>query len=133
MPKFGKRSRTRLAQTHPDIQRLFKEVIKHYDCSVLEGHRNKKKQNEAFKKGTSKLQWPDGNHNELPSLAADVAPYPVSFKETPKNIARFYHFVGYVLATAQRLGIKIRCGADWDGDKDFSDQSFDDLPHFELI
>lgn len=50
-----------------------------------------------------------------------------------KNLCRFYHFAGFVLATAARLGTPIRWGGDWDGDGDFMDQTFDDLVHFELL
>jgi hypothetical protein len=30
------------------------------------------------------------------------------------------------------MGIGLRWGGDWDSDKDFSDQNFDDLVHWEL-
>jgi len=131
MPKFGKTSTARLATCHPDLQRLFNEVIKNYDCSILQGVRSKEEQDEYFF-GTpqrSKVQWPNSKHNKTPSMAVDVAPYPIDWD----NTNRFYHFAGYVLATADQMGIKIRFGGDWDSDKDFSDQTFNDLPHFELI
>ena len=41
MPTFGKSSIIALESAHPDLQRLFREVIKHVDCKVLEGHRDK--------------------------------------------------------------------------------------------
>ena len=78
-------------------------------------------------------------NNQQPSLAVDVVPYPIDWgeagteSEKRKAIARFYHFAGYVLRTAEKMDISIRWGGDWDGDKDFSDQSFDDLPHWELL
>jgi peptidoglycan L-alanyl-D-glutamate endopeptidase CwlK len=40
MPQFGKDSLTKLSTCHPDLQKLFNEVIKHYDCTILEGHRS---------------------------------------------------------------------------------------------
>ena len=129
MPEFGKRSRDQLATAHPDLQRLFNEVIKHYDCAVIIGHRGEQAQNEAVEHGMSKLKWPDSPHNKTPSQAVDVAPYPVDWK----NIKSFYHFAGYVKAVADQLGIAIRWGGDWDGDFDLTDQNFFDLPHFELI
>ncbi len=139
MPKFGKTSRERLETCHPDIIRLFNEVVKEYDCSILEGYRGEEKQNEMFATGKSKLKFPLGKHNSKPSKAVDVAPYPINWgdegtsSQRQKAVARFYHFAGYVLAKADSLGIKVRWGGDWDGDKDFSDQKFDDLVHFELI
>lgn len=129
MPTFGKRSKMLLATADQRLQDLFNEVIKHYDCAVIEGHRDEAKQNEAFKLGMSKLNWPNSPHNKTPSMAVDVAPYPVDWTD----IKRFYHFAGYVLAVANQLGIKIRHGGDWDQDLDFKDQTFFDLPHFELV
>lgn len=139
MPKFSATSKARLATCHPDLQRLFNKVIETYDCSILDGRRGKEEQNKAFDEGRSKVQYPNSNHNQTPSLAVDVAPYPVIWpdeekrpKEYVKDMARFYHFMGYVKAKADEMGIKIRCGGDWDGDFNFKDQNFDDLPHFEL-
>ena len=40
---------------------------------------------------------------------------------------------GYIQATADKLGIKIRWGGDWDSDGDLDDQTFMDLGHFELV
>ena len=31
------------------------------------------------------------------------------------------------------MNIKLRWGGDWNDNKDFSDQTFDDLVHFELV
>lgn len=140
MPRFGSTSTKNLKTADQKLQNLFKEVVKTYDCKVICGHRTKAKQNKAFNSGKSKVQWPNSKHNSYPSLAVDVAPYPVkwpapgqSLKEFTKNTGRFYQFVGYVRRTAEQMGIKIRCGADWDGDFEIKDQNFDDLPHFELV
>lgn len=128
MPKFSARSRQNLSECHPDLQRLFNEVIKHYDCTVTDGHRGKEEQNKAYSKGWSKLKFPKSKHNKKPSLAADVVPYPINYKDK----ARLYHFGGYVLAVADQLGIKVRWGGNWDSDSELHDQSFFDLPHWEL-
>lgn len=129
MPKFGKKSEERLATCHVDLQRLFNEVIKHYDCTVLCGHRGKDEQDEAVRTGVSKLAWPNSKHNSLPSKAIDVVPFPIDWND----MTRFYHFGGFVLAVAKQLGIKIRWGGDWNGDLKFRDEKFKDLPHFELV
>lgn len=127
--KFGQRSMQNLNECHPDLQKLFSEVIKHIDCSVIEGHRGEYTQNLYYHSGKSKLKFPQSKHNQTPSLAADVVPYPIDWIDR----GRFYHFVGFVRGIASQLGIRIRCGADWDGDNSFKDQSFHDLPHFELV
>lgn len=129
MPEFGPRSERALETAHPDLQRLFCEVIKHYDCSVLEGHRGQVAQEEAVQKGLSKTHWPDSKHNKVPSLAVDVAPWPIDWNDTQ----RFYHFAGFVKGIAAMMNIPIRQGCDWDGDSDLKDQTFMDLPHVELL
>ncbi len=48
MPQFGRRSKEQLSSCHPDLQKLFNEVIKHYDCTILEGHRSNEDQLKAF-------------------------------------------------------------------------------------
>lgn len=128
MPKFSSRSKHELQSCCLDLQELFKEVVKHYDCTIIQGYRGAEEQARYFASGKSTLEYPNSKHNKRPSRAVDVAPYPINW--TDKN--RFYHFAGYVQAVADTMGLKIRWGGDWDGDKDFSDQSFDDLVHFEV-
>lgn len=127
--KFGKRSLKNLSEADPKLQALFHEVIKVVDCSIIEGHRSKREQDKAYHAGKSKLKWPESKHNQEPSLAVDVVPYPVDWNDK----ARFYQMVGIIKAKAHSLDIKIRCGADWDSDNDFNDQTFHDLPHIELV
>ncbi len=129
MPSFSKASRKRLETCHPDLQRLMNEVIKHWDCTVLEGHRTEHRQNEMVRTGTSQLKWPLSKHNRTPSEAVDVAPYPIDWQD----IERFRAFGGFVLGVAAMLEIPIRWGGDWNGNRDFKDQKFHDLPHFELL
>jgi len=124
---FSKYSLERLVTCHNDLKKLFNEVIKRYDCIILEGHRSNKRQEELFRQGKSKIKA-GGNHNYFPSLAIDVIPYPINWNDKK----RFYHFVGYVKGISDSIDIHIRCGADWDNDNDINDQNFIDLPHFEL-
>ena len=128
MPKFSKTSLDKLNTCHPDLQKIFNEVIKHFDCTILCGHRNEEEQNIAYKAGVSKLKYPKSKHNKTPSLAVDVAPYPIDWG----NRRRFYYFAGIVKGVALSIGIKLRWGGDWDGDNDINDQKFFDLPHWEI-
>lgn len=126
--KFSKLSQARLASCHPKLQELFYEVVKNYDCTVICGHRGKEEQNKAVADGKSKTPWPMSKHNSVPSNAIDVAPSPLDWNDKEG----FYHFAGFVRATALNLGIKVRWGGDWDGNFNLKDQNFFDLPHFEL-
>jgi peptidoglycan LD-endopeptidase CwlK len=128
MGTFSTASLERLTHVHPDLRRVFEEVVKHYDCSILCGHRGEEEQHIAFAQGRSKLDWPDSKHNGLPSKAVDAAPYPVDWNDAK----RFYLFAGFVLGTAKQMGVNLRWGGDWDRDWDLSDNRFNDWPHFEL-
>lgn len=129
MYKFGARSQQKLNTCHNDIQEVLNEAIQIIDFTVLCGHRGQKEQNDHFHAGRSKVQYPDSKHNSMPSIAVDIAPYPIDWN----NIERFAQLGGIIKGIAHSKGIKIRCGFDWDGDGDITDQSFMDWPHIELI
>ena len=128
MPRFGGTSKRRLDTCEKDLQLLFNEVIKEFDCSIICGHRGEKAQNEAFERGNSKAKYPKGRHNANPSRAVDVAPYPIDWSDRE----RFTYFAGFVKGVASQMGIDIIWGGDWDNDTDLKDNGFDDLVHFEL-
>jgi hypothetical protein len=136
MPKFSQESFSTLATCHPDLQALFYEVIKYYDCTILEGYRNEIDQEMAFNAGHTKLHYPNGKHNRQPSTAVDVTPYPINFDDYNLNI----WFGGYVMGIAQKLKDEgkmthsIRWGGAWDGLGDLNKPGMlADLVHFELI
>ncbi len=136
MAKFGNKSKLQLATCSNPLQIILLEAIKVMDFSVLCGHRDEQTQNEAFKNGNSKVQWPQSKHNRYPSRAVDIVPWPIPDnwgKNNPKELAKFYYLAGIINAIAFKNDIKIRWGGDWNGDNNFKDQTFDDLVHFELI
>jgi len=138
MPSFGKKSTKNLKTCNWGIQEILNEVIKHYDCIVLEGHRGEKAQDANYyaKPQVSKVKWPDGKHNTFPSKAVDLAPYPIPPNwgaDHWKDLAHFYRLAALVDFVAKSKGIKIRWGGDWNGDGDFKDNKFEDLVHYEII
>ena len=137
MNHFSEISKSRLETCHNDLRVLFAHVIQDYDTTIVEGHRDAAAQNKAFAEGKSKLKYPFSKHNKQPAEAVDAAPYingRVDWKRDNLLI-----FAGYVLGTADhlfRIGVmshRIRLGADWDKDKDVTDETFRDEPHFEII
>ena len=126
MAKFGKKSKENLETCHEDLQKLFNEVIKHFDCTVTQGNRTIEEQEELYKKGLTKVKF--GRHCHSPSIAVDVTPYPVDYENTDRH----YYFGGFVLGIAQSMGLSIRWGGDWDSDRETKDQTFNDLVHFEI-
>lgn len=129
MPKFGRHSLQVWETLDSRLQRLFGEVIKDFDCKLIEGFRNAKRQRELFLAGKSMVDWPDSKHNKKSSQAADAVPYPINWGDRD----RMYYFAGVVMATARMRGIPLRWGGDWDNDTEVIDNIFDDLGHFELI
>lgn len=129
MAEFGKISLARLHTCDYRLQDICKEAIKIIDFSVLEGHRPENRQNALFHENKTKVMWPDSKHNDFPSLAVDIAPYPIDWEDKE----RFYYLAGVMKGIALGKGISLRWGGDWDSDNDFSDQTFDDLVHFELV
>jgi len=145
MAAFGKVSAERLETCHPDLGKICHRVVRVFDISILEGARLDERQLMLFNDGKSKL---DGinerskhqvTEEDPLSYAADVAPYPIDFDNEHKAKARFYMMAGHFFQAAEDLFAEgeithlLRWGGDWDSDKEFDDQSFDDLPHFELI
>ena len=128
MPKFGKRSKERLATCDTRLQEVFNEVIKYVDCSILEGHRDKERQNQLYIEGKTKVKYPNGRHNSSPSNSVDVTPYPVDWADRERQTL----FAGFVIGIARSMGITLRWGGDWDMDFQVMDNRFDDFPHFEV-
>jgi peptidoglycan L-alanyl-D-glutamate endopeptidase CwlK len=128
MASFGKKSQERLNTCDPRLVELFEEVVEHFDCTVIQGYRDEVEQNKAFEDGFSKLKYPQGSHNKYPSLAVDIAPYPIDWKDRD----RFHFFAGVVKGIASQMGLNIRWGGDWNSDTHTKDNNFDDLPHFEV-
>jgi peptidoglycan LD-endopeptidase CwlK len=125
MPEFGARSLRNLATVHMDLQRVCNEAIRHYDFSVLCGHRNREKQNEAVMLGRSRAPWPTSKHNNYPSLAVDLAPWHADEPHIRwDDLPSFYLLATYILVAANELGVRVIWGGHWRG--------FRDLPHFQL-
>lgn len=128
MAKYSKNSLKELGTCDIRIQNIFHKVIKVWDCTILEGHRTKEQQEKAYKTGRSQVQYPNSKHNIFPSIAIDVAPYPIDWNDWK----RFYHFAGIVIGIAHQMGIKLRWGGNWDSDFSLKDNNFNDLVHFEI-
>lgn len=130
MPKFSPASKAQLATCHPELKRVFNEVIKHFDCTIVCGHRPQQQQDALFsmKPPRTQVPWPKSKHNTVPSIAVDAVPYPIDWNDRE----RITYFAGFVKGVAATQGIALRWGGDWDKDTELDDNKFDDLPHFEL-
>lgn len=137
MPHFGTTSKRRLSECDERLQEILNEVIKYYDCTILTGHRDKQTQEAMYfsEPQRSKLRWPKSKHNSMPSTAVDVAPWPIPKKwgKAWKERVKFYELKAILFYEADKRGIKLRYGGDWDQDYDYEDNRFDDLVHFEIV
>jgi len=129
--RFGRSSRKHLSTVDGRGQQLAHKVLKIKDHSIIQGHRNKPKQNQAFREGFSQLQWPKGKHNQLPSLAWDVQAYPAPDNDADLREEQIY-LLGLYKGVGYGDGIIIRTGADFDSDGQVSDSTWYDLFHVEI-
>ena len=129
MPRFSDKSISNLTTCDTRLQQVLLRVVHDFDCTILEGHRDRERQNRMVDEGKSRVRWPDGKHNTVPSRAVDVAAYPIVWDDRERQTL----FAGFVLATAKAMGIELRWGGDWSMDFEVKDNRFDDLVHFELV
>lgn len=121
MPKFSTKSLKQLETCAVSLQTIAHGAIKVYDFSVLQGYRGQKEQDEAFKRGASKLKFPFSRHNKYPSHAMDLVPYPIDWED----LNRFFELSGVIKTIAYQNNIRIKWGAEWATLKDY--------PHWELV
>lgn len=121
MPSFSHRSIQNLSSCREPLIDLFTEVIKERDCIILAGYRNKHDQDLAFAKGHSKVRYPNSRHNQHPSRAVDVMPYPIDWSDRLGQ----HEFATYVFNKAMEMGISVRWGGQF--------KTLYDAPHWELI
>jgi len=139
MPTFSDSDKVKLDTGDPRIQLICNEAIKTIAFKVLECHRGREAQHAAFLNGTSQLDWPNGKHNKLPSIAIDVAPlyFEQGARIDWKDIPAFARLMGHLERIAIANGIPVRLGMDWDGDWRTSgydpNSKFLDAPHLELV
>jgi len=143
---------SQLAGCTRDIQTIFMEVVKHMDISIIEGHRSAERQHHHWNKGRSlrregadfkeRESWiikdndkvvtfKDGwqqksRHQQYPSVAVDVVPYPTMW-DSPHKLIELRGVVKYVqaqLLAEGKIETTVVNGGDlWNGF---------DLPHYQL-
>ena len=139
---FSDYSKERLQTCHPDLQLIAKEAIActPMDFRIIEGRRTRKRQNELYQQGYSKIDGyaVKGKHNYHPSQAFDIVAIvngKVSWLPSDLTfLAGIILGIGAKLLQEDKVSHKLRWGGNWDGDGIIiRDQSFIDLPHFELV
>lgn len=133
MFKLGKRSEERLVGVNPSLVAVVRRAIElsTVDFTVLEGKRTLARQQELFDQGRTKpgkiVTW-TMKSKHLDGDAVDLVPFPVDWNDTKK----FDAIAKAMFAAASELGVKLRWGADWDGDGKPREKGEYDSPHFEI-
>lgn len=141
--KLSTTSERRLQTCHKDLQLIVHAAIKvsPIDFGVAEGQRSDEKQREFYLKGLSKL---DGvtkkSKHQVKPLSEALDFYPYVNGHTDYSIPNCTAVAMVLITVAEMLyqqGMikhRLRWGGNWDQDGVIlTDQSFDDLPHVELI
>lgn len=136
---FSEHSKAQRQTLHEDLRKICDHVIQFHDFKIDIGYRDEASQNKAFAEKRSKLKYPESKHNTNPSEAMDLLPFVNGKFIGWTDLGQWRYFGGIVVATAFMLnrsgdiGNLLRWGGDWSGDHDMSDQTFNDLPHFEIL
>ena len=155
MYKFSKTSKTRLNTCHKDLQLIMNISIARspVDFGIAQGARTVAEQQKYYNEGKSKIS---PNHystlEKLIKKAKHIVDGKIRKKSMAVDIYAYYdsdarwdqkHLCflgGLIMGVAAELKEKcaitheLRWGGNWDGDGIIiSDQTFQDLPHFELI
>ena len=141
---FGTRSNAKLMTCHDEIVLVMGEALKmtppSIDITIVHGFRDKTTQNGIDPRFTTK-RWPASYHNatddagEPRSDACDFAPY-VTLRSGKKGIPwtdvkLFSYVAGIIQAAANKLGIEITWGGDFDRDGSTEDQTLADVGHIQ--
>jgi peptidoglycan L-alanyl-D-glutamate endopeptidase CwlK len=143
MRPLSKVEQNRYITLCPDLQLVFDETRKELeinprplcpDIFLVCGERAEKEQNDAVRKGLSKVKYPFSTHNKKPSEGLDTCPFPIDWKD----VKRFKVMYDVMKMIADRLFAegkirKIRFGADFNQDGNLTNDKFVDMPHCEVV
>lgn len=117
---LGKRSKQRIRDIHPDLNRVVKRAIQltDVDFSVLEGVRTKDRQEELVRQGASTTM----HSRHLTGHAVDLGAYVSG--EIRWDWPLYYKIADAMKQAAAELEVPLEWGGDW--------ETFKDGPHFQL-
>lgn len=136
---LGKKSLERLEGVHPDLVAVVKRAIEltEVDFKVTDGVRTPAQQKLLYAKGRTlpgpKVTWTLNSRHLVNSNtgfghAVDLLPAPYDWKD----LEPFTKVASAMFLAAADLDVKLRWGANWDGDKMIRERGETDNPHFEL-
>jgi len=131
---YGKTSLKRLSTCSNAVQCVMVRVSDYLNVSILCGHRGEDQQKRAFEKGFSKVNWPDSDHNILPSDAVDAGIFRPDLKNVDYDDPMAFGFLAGVIHVCAELENCVAIwGHDWDHDFNFKEHDFKDKPHWLIL
>jgi hypothetical protein len=156
---WGKSSQDKIAQLDPRLQHVLNHYITfaRHDSTIVEGRRTDEQCFINFGKGRTGAQCLAGgcpakyaqpglakvtwlghalSSNHRGGKAVDLYPYPVSLvlgRPDAEWMPLFKDIAEDMKKAAGEVGVKIRWGADWDGDGKTHERGETDNPHFEVV
>ena len=111
----------KLSLAHPELVKWFHDLKgRHPDVHVSWSFRDAASQTQAFKDGTTKLQFPQSAHNKQPAMALDIFQIDDTGKGKWDPV-----FCAKVNEESLSLGYALKWGGQW--------KSLGDNDHFELF
>lgn len=117
----------KLKQAHPIIATWFRDIVKTTfpDCHISWSYRDKANQDECFKDGKSKLQYPNSMHNKVDDKGAPSAHALDLFRLCSNGMASWeWKFFRDIASRSEEAKAPITWGGEW--------KAFADSDHFEL-
>lgn len=136
MFNFSRRSMDQLNTVDPRLKKLAIRVlsVSPIDFTIVQGKRTLSESQQNVKNGTSFLKDPSKSKH-ITGEAIDFAPY-VNGTIDWNNLDNFWTIARLFKQEAEKMGINIRLGADWNGSGDYRDEikrgTFDG-GHVELV
>lgn len=143
--KLSKTSTSRLQTCDPYIQKVISLAIEQsqIDFGVAQGSRTITQQRQYFNDGKSKVNPDNYEIDVLPHKAKHIVTddFPMAgavdiyayVNGASWDAKQLCFIAGVIMSIDASLENKLRWGGNWDGDGEImTDQTFQDLPHFEL-
>lgn len=136
MFRFSKKSLEQLDTVDPRLKALAIQVlsVSPIDFTIVQGRRTVAQSAQNIKNGTSFLSDPSKSKH-VTGEAIDFAPY-VNGKLDWDDREKFWTIAKLFKQEAEKMGIKVRLGADWNGSGSYKDEvqrgTFDG-GHVELV
>ena len=140
--KLGTKSKEKLKDVHPKLAKIVARAIElsEVDFTVVQGNRTQAQQDALYAQGRTKpgpIVTKTRNSNHIGGRAVDIMPWidgKLFMPDRPtKEDAKLWFRINQAMQLAAcEDGIKLRWGGDFNQDGNLTNDSFVDLPHWEL-